>query len=39
MIDLIESGIACGHTLIVTTFDRIASNEAKQAWGRHANLD
>lgn len=30
----IESGISCGHALIVSTFDRIASGEAKQAWGR-----
>jgi len=31
-IDQIESGIGFGHAFIVTTFDRIASNKAKNAW-------
>lgn len=37
--DQIESGMCCGHNLIVSTFDRIASDRAKKAWGRHADLD
>lgn len=37
--ELIESGMNCGHSLIVTRFDRIASNDAKRVWGRHADLD
>jgi len=35
----IESGIRCGHDFIVSTFDKIASIEAKQVWGRHDNID
>lgn len=37
--DPIESGMSSGHDLIVGTFDRIASDVAKKAWGRHADLD
>lgn len=38
-LEQIESGIGWGHEFIVTTFDRIASNVAKTAWGRHDNTD
>lgn len=31
----IESGMQCGHHLIVTTFDKITSSAAKSEWGRH----
>jgi hypothetical protein len=37
--EAIKSGMSCGHGLIVTTFDTVASNDAKKAWGRHANSD
>ncbi len=38
-IDPIESGIGRGHEWIVRTFDGIASDLAKSAWRRHADLD
>ena len=31
----IERGLHWGHDLIVGAFDRLASEEAKQVWGRH----
>ena len=34
-----EFGMNCGHALIVSTFDNIASADAKKAWGRHVSLD
>ncbi len=37
--DRIEAGIACGHERIVETFDRLASDTAKQEWGRRGGLD
>jgi uncharacterized protein (TIGR04255 family) len=36
-VEAIESGMNCGHNFIVTTFDRIASLDAKKTWGRHGN--
>lgn len=36
---LIESGIGIGHELIVGTFDRISSNEAKKEWRRHEDVE
>ena len=37
--DAVEFGINCGHSLIVTTFDRIGSDNAKNVWRRHDDLD
>ncbi len=31
----IERGLRWGHDLIVGAFDGLASEEAKQVWGRH----
>ena len=36
---LIEAGVEVGHKLIVETFDAIASDAAKKAWGRHENVE
>ena len=38
-INAIETGIITGHDLIVGTFDRISSDVARKAWGRHADTD
>ncbi len=35
-IEAIKSGMSCGHGLIVSTFDKLASADAKKTWGRHA---
>jgi len=35
----IESGIHFGHDLIVTTFDKTASYEARAFWERHVDVD
>jgi hypothetical protein len=38
-ISAIEAGMNCGHALIVTVFDKLASDDAKRAWGRHVDSD
>lgn len=38
VVEGIQSGIGSGHNLIVTIFDSIASEVAKKAWGRHADI-
>jgi len=38
-VEAIEAGIGSGHDFIVSTFDKIASDVAKKAWGRHADVD
>jgi uncharacterized protein (TIGR04255 family) len=38
-IERIEAGIRCGHNFIVSTFDKIASAAAKNAWKRHDHID
>lgn len=37
--DLIESAMAFGHDWIVGTFDKITSDAAKKAWGRHVDSE
>ncbi len=37
--DLIECAMAFGHDWIVDTFDKITSDSAKKAWGRHVDSE
>jgi uncharacterized protein (TIGR04255 family) len=39
VIDAVESGMESGHSLIVLTFDKLASKEAKKVWDRDADTD